>query len=191
MNTVVGVLLLIFATSCVAMHFIQPELSPAHDAVSFYMTGRHGWILGAGLEALGFASVLIAFMMRRAGIVTAGRVLFWLWTTGVIVGGLFPPDPIGSWNNPPSMSGMLHSTAAMLAFVCFPVAAVLIAKHARELRLTSWLCFAATIGFFGCLFPAFRDRPPVMLGLSERIALALYVVWLFKVARLLTSRAPS
>src|SRR5262245_52131379 len=34
-----------FVICCVFMHFIQPDLSPVHAAVSYYMNGRLGWVL--------------------------------------------------------------------------------------------------------------------------------------------------
>ena len=39
------------------MHWIQPDLSPLDDAVSYYMNGPFGWILSLGLVSVGLASL--------------------------------------------------------------------------------------------------------------------------------------
>ena len=42
-----------FVTSVAVMHVVQPELPPVDVAVSYYLNGRWGWLLAAGLVALG------------------------------------------------------------------------------------------------------------------------------------------
>lgn len=46
------------------MHLVQPDLSPADDAVSYYMNGRFGWVLGLGLIALGARSLALLGALR-------------------------------------------------------------------------------------------------------------------------------
>jgi hypothetical protein len=54
----------LFVASVGLMHAVQPELSPVDMAVSYYMTGRLGWALGAGLIFLGIASLSLALGLR-------------------------------------------------------------------------------------------------------------------------------
>lgn len=166
----------IFIASCLLMHFIQPGLSPVNDAVSFYMTGKLGWILGLGLISLGIASFLVIHRMRPTPSPT-GTALLWIWTLGLMVGGTFPPDPPGHWDRPPSATGIIHGTAAMLAFLSFPVAAWLLSTT-RILKHIAWCSVVATIVFFACLSPIFRHKAPYALGLIERIVLAFHTMWL-------------
>ena len=185
-----------FAVSLVLMHAVQPELSPLEMAVSYYMNGRLGWLFGLGLISLGIGSLSLAAGLRRlpahprAG---AGYWLLGLWGLGCVIGGVFPPDPPGHWDEPPSVSGMIHGTVAMMAFVAFPIAAWLLSRRAATLggRSTSdrllvplaHLCAGTVLVFFVCLAPVFSNRPPYALGLVERILLVFYAGWLAAACR--------
>jgi hypothetical protein len=185
----------LFVASVALMHAVQPELSPVDMAVSYYMTGRLGWALGAGLVLLGIASLSLALGLRHcltpAG-AGAGLWLFAVWAIGVIVCGLFPPDPPGHWDEPPSLSGMIHGAVALIALLAFSPAAWLLSRrlagllHKRldvrileSLAILSALCLLA---FFVCLWPVFVNRAPYALGFVERVLLALNVAWLVTAA---------
>ena len=181
-----------FVVSAILLHFLQPALSPLIDAVSYYVHGRSGWLLTSGLLLLGVASVAVL-----VGVVRPGRRLgqgagWWalaVWCLGVILGGVFPADPSGNWDKPPSISGLIHGTAAMVAFVAFPIAAIQLGRRFREDhsgprggRMAGWLGVAAVaslLAFFVSLAPVFvTNGPPKLLGLTERILLAIYTAWL-------------
>jgi hypothetical protein len=157
--------------------------------VSYYMNGAYGRVLGATLVALGLGSLALARAIHLAdGAVGAGLWALVAWGAGAVVGGMFAPDPLGRWDQPPSFAGTAHMSAAMVAFLSFPVAALSLSKRIGRLagRATQgarlrWLaCGTAVtlVGFFICLAPAFVNRAPILLGLVERILLAFHVVWL-------------
>jgi len=181
----------LFVASVGLMHAVQPELSPVDMAVSYYMTGRLGWALGAGLILLGIASLSLALGLRHcltpAG-AGAGLWLFVVWAIGVIICGLFPPDPPGHWDEPPSAPGMIHGVAALIALLAFAPAAWLLSWRlaglphqrldARILESLAILCALCLLAFFVCLMPVFANRAPYALGFVERVLLALNVGWL-------------
>ena len=81
----------------VLMHLVQPALNPVDVAVSYYMNGRLGQVLGVGLVALGIGSLCLAAGLRATPGGTRMSAGFWLllvWGAGCIVGGIFPPDPL-------------------------------------------------------------------------------------------------
>ena len=166
-------LILAFVVACGVLHVADRSLSPVDHAVSFYMNGPAGWVLSLGLFELGLGSLGIA----RGSASRVGTVLLASWSAGCIVAGVFPPDPMGHWERPPSFSGMMHGIAAMVAFTSFPVAA-LVLSSSRLLKVLATSSAAATVLFFVCLAPAFWNRPPYLLGAVERLVLALYVAWL-------------
>jgi hypothetical protein len=172
----------LFASSVIVLHVAQPELSPVHMAVSYYMNGRLGWLLGAGLVLLGLGSLALAFAMRTRAPSRAGLWLLSAWGIGAIVGGIFPPDPPNHWDEPASASGMIHAAAAMVAFLAFPLGALLSSRTIVE-RALAVSSVVALVVFFFCLAPVFADRPPYVLGLIERVLLVLYVTWLAVTAR--------
>jgi Protein of unknown function (DUF998) len=184
-------LVVVFGVCSLVMHLVQPDLSPIDDAMSYYMNGRLGWVFGLGLVALGIGSLCIAYglhvMLASSG-QRFGSLLFALWGFGAIIGGLFPPDPRGHWDEPPSLSGMIHGGAAMVAFLAFPAAAVLLSRRVRHppvfgqtrlLTPVAWLGAASLVAFFLCLAPAIvANRPPYVLGLVERVLIMVYLIWI-------------
>ena len=181
-----------FVLAFLALHFVQPELSPLNEAMSYYVHGTHGWLVTVALLAIGFGSLaLIIGLARFVDVRTArvGLVFLTIWSIGAILGGAFSADPPGNWDRPPSLSGAIHGIAAIIAITAFPPAAILIARSLRRnwqtgrvgslvsvLAVTSVVSF---IAFIGSLVPVFvRPGPPVLFGLTERILLAVYAAWL-------------
>jgi hypothetical membrane protein len=184
-----------FALAVLTLHVVQPGLSPRDEAVSYYVHGPFGWLLTVGLMALGIGSLSLVFGLahilggRWAAI---GRWLVGVWGLGVLLGGVFRADPPGHWNEPPSLAGMIHGNAAMLAFLALPLGALCLARTFRqddrwraEGSLFLGLAVAAGISlilFMASLVPVFvRPGPPILLGLSERVLLATYAAWLMAV----------
>ena len=184
--------LAVFVTATAALHGLQSSLSPRDEAVSYYVHGTGGPLLTAGLLALGLASIVLVAALGEAVEGPGARIGRWLlgiWSLGVVLGAIFPADPPGHWNEPPSVAGMIHGNAALVAFVVFPLGALCLARSFRRdppwtsrARLLGALAVAAAASlllFFASLAPVFvRPGPPVLLGLSERVLLALYVAWL-------------
>ena len=181
-----------FVVSVILLHFLQPAMSPLTDAVSYYVHGRSGWLLTSGLLSWGFASVAVLVGLFRPGRRLGQGAGWWalaVWCLGVILGGVFPADPLGNWDKPPSIAGMIHGSAAMVAFVAFPIAAIQLGRRFREDhsgprggRMASWLgvaALASLLVFFVSLAPVIvTNGPPKLLGLTERILLAIYTAWL-------------
>ena len=188
--------IIVFVAAVVGLHGLQPELSPMNDAVSYYVHGAYGWLTTVGLIALGIGSLALTFAVAvgvrgRGGYIGAAALA--MWGVGGLAAGIFSADPPGNWDQPPSLSGAVHGLAAMIAIAAFPLAAVLLTRNlSRDHR---WQRFRGTllalaaavvlsfIAFVGSLLPVFvSPGPPVWLGLTERVMLAVYVAWLAAVA---------
>ena len=181
-----------FVTAVIALHLLQPGLSPLHEAVSYYVHGAHGWLLTLGLLAWGLGSValLAGLAVTTKGI--AGKTVLSglaIWSLGVLLGGVFPADPPGRWDSPPSTAGLIHGNAALLAFVALPISALVLARRLRRSpewhRVAGMLYVVAVasglslLGFFMSLVPVIiSPGPPKLIGLTERVLLAVYVAWL-------------
>lgn len=121
-----------------------------------------------------------------------------VWSAGVLLGAMFTADPPGQWDRPPSISGMIHGLAAMVALVVFPIAAMLVSKglhrndpgtgSARLLTLAR-LAAGSLALFLASLVPVFvRPGPPILLGLTERVLFVCYAAWIAAAA---ICRSPS
>jgi hypothetical protein len=174
---------------------VNPDWSPVEMMVSHYVHARAGWLITVALLSLAVASaVLLRLAATRT---TGGRLglgLLGVWAAAALLGGLFPADPYGQWDQPPTPSGLVHGTAALIAFLVLPAAAVVLTR--TWLRDPRWrpvaralTCTAAlTVATFAALVVAFADvqgGPSLsagpwesLIGLAERLALWSYVAWL-------------
>jgi hypothetical protein len=186
----------VFVLTTVALHIVQPELSPLDEAMSYYVHGAHGWLMSVALLAIGVGSLALAIGLAQVlhgQLARVGIGFLIVWAVGAILGGAFSADPPGNWDRPPSTSGAIHGIAAIVALTAFPLAAVLIALGAgrdreanRKSALLNVLSVASVVSFVAfaaSLVPVMiRPGPPVLLGLTERVLLGVYAAWLAVVA---------
>jgi Protein of unknown function (DUF998) len=181
-----------FVVAVLALHLLQPELSPLNEAVSYYVHGAQGWLFTAGLLAWGVGSAALLWgfartIRIRAGI--AGLLGLAVWSAGVLASGLFRADLREQWNNSPSVAGLIHENAARVSFIALPIAALLLShglRRAPEWRRTSSVLYllalmiiVSLIVFFASLLPISDSlSPPILFGLTERMLLAVYATWL-------------
>src|SRR5262245_65557165 len=79
-----------FTVIVLALHLLQPELSPYNEAVSYYVHGDQGWLLTVGLLCWGFGSVALLLGLARNVGAQVGYDGLWVlavWSVGVVVGG--------------------------------------------------------------------------------------------------------
>lgn len=178
-----------FAVAVLALHILQPELSPLNYAVSYYVHGAHGWLFTAGLLAWGIGSVALFLGLARTIRIRAGLLALAVWSAGVLATGLFSADPPDQWDKPLSATALIHENAARVSFIALPIAAIALSRGSRlapewrrtagVLRLFAVMILVSLIIFFASLLP-FSDslRPPILFGLTERLLLASYAAWL-------------
>ncbi|MFY1687136.1 DUF998 domain-containing protein [Plantactinospora sp. WMMB782] len=175
--------------------------SPVERMVSHYVHApRVGWLIPVGLLVLSAASA--GLLRLAAGRTRGGRVglgLLGVWSVAVGVGAVFPADPYGSWDRPPSPAGLVHGTAGLVAFGVLPAAAVLLVRvwwrdprwrRARPaLAVSTVLVVAALLGFVVVGVDVMTDGPSFTVGdyagvagFAERVLLWSYAGWLGTVA---------
>lgn len=179
------------AATITAADLLNPQYSPVSEVVSRYFNGTAGWLVTLAILSMGAASAVLFVLLRGArghgAGWRAGRWALAVWTAGVLVAGVFPADPPGRWSNP-STSDMLHGTAAWLAFLAFPVAALTLsgklgaARAAlRGLAVASALTTAALVVCMADVMggPSLGvGGAPTLLGLVERLLIGVDLIWL-------------
>ncbi|MEU4722625.1 DUF998 domain-containing protein [Nonomuraea dietziae] len=106
------------------------EINPLRRTISEHGLGDQGWIfaLGVALLAVGSLSIGVSLLRRRlAGIV--GAIALAGWSLGLLVVAWFPKH---DWSVGPSLSGSIHRVGSFVAFLCLPLAALLIARTWRR-----------------------------------------------------------
>lgn len=192
----------IFILTIVLLHFSQIRMSPLNNAMSYYVHGSYGWLLVVGLLGLGIGSLVLALKFRgklisRKG--KAGIILLIVWSIGCIIGAIFPADPPGQWDKPPSVSGAIHGLVAIVAILSFPLAAILISNAWNKqfkLKKNSLFPLAVvsviTLLLFCISFvPAIiTTGPPILFGLTERVLFVAYIIWIVLANRSVSRLAP-
>jgi hypothetical protein len=166
---------------------INPGWNPAETMVSHYVHApRAGWLIPAALACLATAGALLTRLIGPAG--RPGRVLLRIWTVAVLAGAVFPADPPGRWDQPPTVAGLVHGLAALTAFTVLPAAALTLTLTRRPVSGPAAVTAALTVLTYLLLVAAFvdvQDGPSLtvgaaesLIGLAERVALWAYVAWL-------------
>lgn len=118
------IVMILGATSVVAMQAVSGDWFPPEVSISQYGVGRYGWVLTMTLVFLSTASALLLWGARRLGAVRTWRAaLPWaIWTVALLVMAFVPTN---EWPGPLSLRGEVHQAAAVLGLSFAPVGAVL------------------------------------------------------------------
>lgn len=161
-----------------ALHVVQPELDPVAEPVSFYVWGRQGWLLPVALAAFGVAVLVLARAPPAPPSPWSRRILV-LIGAGLLLAAAVPSDRWFPWEHPPTLSGLVHAAAAMMAPALLVVPMVTRASRAR--RMQPWIVLgyvAALMGAAASLAIGFvRDGPPPWIGGFERLLALTAIVW--------------
>lgn len=191
-STLIRSVLGVAAAAIVTADIVNPQYSPVAETVSRYVNGTAGWLITVAILGIGLASAGVVAKVRGSA-----RWVLAVWAAGILVAGVFPADPPGRWSRP-SVSEMVHGTAAWVALAAFPVAAVLLARAAgRRRRLLGTLATAsavATAALFVVLGdvmdgPSLTVAGTPVVGLVERVVIAINLIWLAMVAGTPASQA--
>jgi Protein of unknown function (DUF998) len=180
------------------MHILKPEYDPSWRMVSEYEIGRFGWAMQLAFFSLATASVsVIAAVWSQAKSIIGyfGLVLLLVAATGIIIGGIFPSDPITTDPDALSASGKMHILGAQLGIPSIPIAMTLVswALTRRNLAWTAvrrwlwltvglvWLSFVALV-FLAFVVAKGPLGPDVLIGWPTRLFIVGFSLWLMVVA---------
>jgi hypothetical protein len=178
--------------------------------ISEYALTDVGWVFNVGVLALALGSLAVFAAVVRAGLARPASIGVWLgvaWSAALTVIVLFPKH---NWAVGPSANGQIHRAASIVAFLCLPVAVLLLTRrrgvprrdHPVAARVAWWfgaLSLAWFTPIVGALLlapvtgtPWFRAIP---LGLVERglvmcevFAILALGIWVLSATR--RSRSP-
>ena len=172
-----------------ALHLL-PEtasISPVSRTISEYALTDSGWAFNLGVVALALGSLAVFAALISAGHAvrwSVGSLLGALWAAALLVIVLFPKH---NWAVGPSTNGQIHRVASIVAFLCLPVAVMLLTRrrsrtgtsarqaHPAAARSAFWLA-VLSLAWFSPLVGAMLLSPitqtpwyrAVPLGLVER-----------------------
>jgi hypothetical protein len=114
-----------------ALHLVPgtASISPIGRTISEYALTDLGWAFNAGAVALAlgslcvFAALVVAGRARRGSL---GVALGVLWSAALLVVVMFPKH---NWAIGPSTNGQIHRVASIVAFLCLPLAVLLLTRR--------------------------------------------------------------
>ncbi|SDM61215.1 Protein of unknown function [Fictibacillus solisalsi] len=131
----------LFYAIAIIQAFTRKGFDIRRHAISTLTLGDLGWIQSANFIITGLLAVLASIgfrkLLRGGKGGTWGALLIGIYGIGMIVAGLFPPDPGLGFptgappNMPATMSGhaALHSMAFFIAFICLIVATIIFSRR--------------------------------------------------------------
>lgn len=114
-----------------ALHVLPATagISPYSRTISEYALTGNGWAFNLGTVALAVGSLLILIALSRAGLARARSVEFslgLLWVAALLTVVVFPKH---NWAVGPSANGQIHRVASLVAFLCLPLAVLLLTRR--------------------------------------------------------------
>ncbi|MDP4507359.1 DUF998 domain-containing protein [Nonomuraea turcica] len=129
------------------------EVNPIRRTISEHGLGPDGWIFGLAVGLLAAGSVAIGVSLARkklAGVF--GTVALMGWSVGLFLTAWFEKH---DWSVGPSTSGSIHRVGSIIAFVCLPLAAVIIARPWRHRERSKATLVAFGLGICSVLWVVF------------------------------------
>lgn len=114
-----------------ALHLLPgtSDISPVSRTISEYALTDSSWAFNLGVVALALGSLAVFAALISAGHAvrwSLGSLLGMLWAAALVVIVLFPKH---NWAVGPSTNGQIHRVASIVAFLCLPVAVMLLTRR--------------------------------------------------------------
>ena len=168
-----------------AVMMVLGLVTPGYDWVARYGSelsiGRLGWIMIANFIALGVTELALAAVL---GGTIGDRASGWVATAAVgllgaalVVAGVCVTDPAKLVAGARTWHGMVHALmAVVIFFIAAPVAGLAMARRCRSQRRFARYCALTAVATPALLIVTFMSGS--LLGLAERIVIAVVLAWL-------------
>ncbi|WP_188192556.1 DUF998 domain-containing protein [Nonomuraea sp. SYSU D8015] len=126
------------------------EMNLIRRTISEHGLGPDGWIFGLGVGLLAAGSVAIGVSLARKKLAgPLGTIALMGWAVGLFLAAWFEKT---DWSVGPSLGGTIHRWGSIVAFLCLPLAAVIIARPWRHPERSRATLVAFGFGVFSVLF---------------------------------------
>lgn len=188
--------IVLFVLVLVTLHFLDSNVEPNWQPISYYAIGQMGYLMTMGFLAFGisflFLGIYVFKNLPKIGSKIAG-ILLVLSAIGNFLAAFFNPDPIDTLPDNYSMSGQLHNMGAGMLGL-FIIATIIITfqfyrqKPLKEFKKTMLLAtlvlLLAELLLIGCLAIYLSTTNGMItadtpIGWPSRLVLLLCAVWVW------------
>lgn len=193
----------IAAVVFVAILLVEGALRPGYDPIyhtgSELELGERGWIQRANFFVMGAGVIVFAVGVQRSLNTTSGAVLLALFGLGLIVAGMFAPDPVRGY--PPgaptgqaadlTWQAKIHDVSGPVMFLALLGACLVLARQLQG----GWRMYTivtATAGFVLTVSTAVAyQKDAATTGLVQRLLIVVYWSWIVALGiHLVTTPSP-
>jgi hypothetical membrane protein len=173
---------------------LRPDYNPTYHTGSELTLGERGWVQIANFIQMGIGMFAFALGVNRALDDAIGAILLAVFALGLIVAGIFRPDPLR--NYPPHAAaevtwhGQLHNASGPLMFLAL-AAACLVLAGSLDGPWRIYTVISAVIGVVLTTWTAVSfQRDAANTGLVQRTLILVYWVWVILTGIHLTTSPP-
>jgi hypothetical protein len=116
---IAAALVVAWAALVIVAQRLNPEQSPLSMGMSGLARGHAPWVMKSSFLCRGASALVLLIalpsVLGTAGLALAGFLAFWVWGVGSAALALVDTDMPGE---PPTRTGAVHTTLALLAYVC-------------------------------------------------------------------------
>lgn len=165
---------------------LRPGYDPTYHTGSELELGERGWIQRANFLLMGAGVFAFSVGVQRTLDSTIGAVLLGVFGFGLVIAGVFPPDPVRGY--PPgaptdreadlTWQAQVHNVTGPVSFLALLGACVVLAGQLQGgWRLYTTLTAIAGLVMTVWTVVAFR-RDAANLGLVQRVLIVIYWSWI-------------
>jgi hypothetical membrane protein len=174
---------------------LRPDYNPSYHTGSELTLGERGWVQIANFIQMGVGMFAFALGVNRALDDAVGAILVAAFALGLIVAGIFRPDPLR--NYPPHAAGevtwrgQLHNASGPLMFLALFAACLILAGSLES----PWRIYTVITAVVGLVLTAWTavsfQRDAANTGLVQRTLILVYWAWVILTGIHLTTSPPA
>lgn len=172
-----------FLVTLFVVHFLKRDLQIIQYPLSNYALGKHGWLLSAGLYAIGIAQILLSLSISIVYSFNFGNVFLIGAGLGAIIVALFKMEYPKR-----TIRADLHNFGAGLQFLLFPLSLVLLSSHFPT-NLSMYTLVTGSINFILLIYIAhvfLKDTTHTTpyYGVVQKFNILCMTLWVYTVSGL-------
>jgi hypothetical protein len=183
-GTLAVVALAVAGVAAVVLDAVAPGAGPLVQPLSSFAHTDYAWLWRLSVGAGSAGVLLLAFALRPPAASRWFRALLAAAGVGLAVAGVFPTDLWFPWERPPTPTGAVHVAGVLLVVAAFAAAMLLrtggapgttVPASRRGCALAYVAVLIGSVTYVMAIAAA--GRPPLLIGLCERLLLGSALVW--------------